>query len=123
MLYVTPRGIDLKRRGCKLSDETDGMHVFQRYSKDACDLENKLHFAVDTCGYCVPWNIPMMSLLIPDNVYTRLCDAFEHRCMSDAIANLDTPYDKVSKMLVGQNYIQILDQSDQADHIFNSDLG
>ena len=123
MLHVTPRDIDLTRRRCKLSDETDGMHVFQRYSKDACDLENKLHFAVDTCGYCVPWNIPMMSLLIPDNVYTRFCDAFEHRCMSDAIANLDTPYNKVSKMLVGQNHIQILDQSDQVDHIFDWDLG
>ena len=105
LLHVTPRDIDLNRRRCKLSDETDGMHVFQRYSKDACDLENKLHFAVDSCGYCVPWNIPMMSLLIPDNVYTRFCDAFEHQCMSKAIENLDTPYSKVSKMLVGQNYV------------------
>ena len=97
MLHVILRDIDLERRGCKLSDETEGMHVFRSYSKDACDLENKLHFAVDTCGYCVPWNIPMMSLLIPDNVDTRFCDAFEHRCMSDAIANLDTPFDSVSK--------------------------
>ena len=55
----------------------------------------------------------MMSLLIPENVDTRFCDAFEHRCMSDAIANLDTPYNRVSKMLVGQKDIQILDQSDQ----------
>ena len=115
MLHVTPRKIDLERRECKLSDETDGMHIFQRYSKDACDLENKLHFAVDTCGYCVPWNIPMMSLLIPDNVYTRFCDAFEHRCMSDAIANLDTPYKKVSEMLSSQKSVQILDQLDQTN--------
>ena len=96
-----------------MSDETDGMHVFQKYSKDGCDLENKLHFAVDSCGYCVPWNIPMMSLLIPDNVYTRFCDAFEHRCMSDAIANLDTPYSKVSKTFVGQNYSRVHISSDE----------
>ena len=79
-----------------MSDETDGMHVFQRYSKDGCDLENKMHFAVESCGYCVPWNVPMMSLLIPDNVSMRFCDAFEHRCMDAAIASLDTPYHKVS---------------------------
>ena len=108
MLHVTPRKIDLERRECKLSDETDGMHIFQRYSKDACDLENKLHFAVDTCGYCVPWNIPMMSLLIPDNVSMRFCDAFEHGCISNAIANLDTINDKVSGIVVEQNQNQIL---------------
>ena len=95
MLHVTPRDIDLKRRECKLLDETDGMHVFQRYSKDACDLENKLHFAVDSCGYCVPWNIPMLSLLIPNNVSARFCDAFEHQCMDAAIRNLNIPGQKV----------------------------
>ena len=88
------------RRGCKLSDETKGMHVFQRYSKDGCDLENKLNFAVDSCGYCVPWNIPMMSLLIPNNVSARFCDAFENRCVGDAIKNLDPPRDKVHKIMI-----------------------
>ena len=82
------RGIDLVRRDCKLPDETEGMHIFQRYSKDGCDLENKLHFAVESCGFCVPWNLPIMSLLTPTNFEPRFCDAFEHKCISNAIADL-----------------------------------
>ena len=85
-----------------MPDETQGMQVFQRYSKDACDLENKMHYAIDLCGFCVPWNIPMMSLLIPENVTTRFCDAFEHQCMDDAITNLDIVYQKVcTKPIIG----------------------
>ena len=64
------------------------MHVFQRYSKDGCDLENKLHFAVESCGFCVPWNLPFMSLLIPSNFEPRFCDALEHTCINDAIGDL-----------------------------------
>ena len=71
-----------------MSDETDGVHVFKRYSKDACDLESKLHHAQDKCGFCVPWNIPFMSLLVPENITTRFCDAFEHACMWNAITDL-----------------------------------
>ena len=64
------------------------MYVFQRYSKDACDLENKLHYAVESCGFCVPWNMPFMSLLIPSNFEPRFCDAFETNCIKHAIGDL-----------------------------------
>ena len=42
----------------------------------------------------------MVSLLIPDNVSTRFCDAFEHHCMEAAITNLDAPSDNVRKIMI-----------------------
>ena len=86
-----------------MPDETEGIRIFKRYSKDACDLENKLHFAQEKCGFCVPWNIPIMSLLVPENVPTRFCDAFEHRCMWDAITDLKVTSIEVNSIFIPQD--------------------
>jgi len=40
-----------------------------------------IKYAMKMCGYCVPWNAPFFSLLIPDGEPVRFCDLVENRCI------------------------------------------
>ncbi len=51
------RDLDLADRNCRFPDETDGLTLFKRYSKNNCLLECWVLAASDRCN-CTPWDYP-----------------------------------------------------------------
>ena len=66
IVYITPRareidqsGEDLteEQRNCRLNQNTNGMNIFNTYTRSACLFECKMKHAIGRCG-CTPWNYP-----------------------------------------------------------------
>ena len=53
--------IPIYKRNCRMTDEIEGMEIFQTYSQSACEFEFKITRARDVCN-CVPWYIPVNSM-------------------------------------------------------------
>ena len=66
-VYVTPKAQQIDssakeltemQRGCRLSEKTEKLDVFNIYTQEACLFECKMKQAVKRCG-CFPWNYPV----------------------------------------------------------------
>ena len=49
----------VEERNCKFSDETKGLLVSKRYTRQGCLFECKIKFTAKTCN-CTPWNYPQL---------------------------------------------------------------
>ncbi len=59
--------LPIGRRNCKFNDESEGLQIFNEYSKEACLFECLLLISYAKCK-CVPWNYPMANLTM------EICD-------------------------------------------------
>jgi hypothetical protein len=51
------RDLDVSNRECRFPDETDGLALFKRYTKNNCLLECWVLKAYGQCN-CTPWDYP-----------------------------------------------------------------
>ena len=77
---------DVNDRNCKLPHETDGFHLLQNYTKDGCEFECALNFALNVCK-CLPWYYPNNFTGAP------MCDLFGAKCF-DMIMSDEQHYKK-----------------------------
>ena len=69
-VYITPvareidesgKALEENQRNCRLTEDTSGLDIFNKYTQEACLFECKLKIASNNCG-CSPWSYPMLSV-------------------------------------------------------------
>ena len=68
------KDIPIESRNCRLPQESDGLEIFKRYSKSACEFEFRLKKAKEACE-CTPWYIPS-----PSKERYTICDVYGNYC-------------------------------------------
>ena len=68
-VYVTPKARELDdsgkeltemQRGCRLSEKSEDLDIFNIYTQEACLFECKMKLAMRKCG-CFPWDYPIIT--------------------------------------------------------------
>ena len=101
------KDVPLEKRQCKFPDEIEGLRIFKQYSGEACELENMIQYAIDSCGFCIPWNMPFFANMKPGTEKARLCDAYEHNCMNHYLDDINYKVKNATKCYKNCNLIKM----------------